>query len=648
MGPVCGHAKSTSARAGALRGRAQGESDSQRSIEVSPQNLSHGVASRDDELAGDLPALGIQEPRKRIGVMVAERLPAAGADIDDALAPLPAAHAELSRGQQRTLSALEAAFPVRFEQADPTSACALDGVLMLGAAGAQRLPANIPRLVLADRAVRARRRSNTAGSPRATASSERSRVTLMDCAELARALRGRIIAESELAGARPLDAVASKPLASVDGVPVWCQTGDAEEALSASAYPLAELREGEALREQLRAGRFMGLLPLVHLIAQVLGAGGWTLPPLRASFVIDDPNLHWPSYGYIDYRELAAHALEHGYHVGLATVPLDGWLIDRRVAALLARNASALSLLVHGNNHVTRELGRLERDVEAVPAIAQALRRIAALERRSGLRVERVMAPPHGACSEAAIRAMFRLGMQAACIGCPYPWLEQPPASMPLAEWHPAELVAGGLPVLARHPLSAPREDLALRALLGQPLILYGHHGDFAEGPDVLARAASDLAELGEIGWGPLGWIARGSYSTRRVGDLLLVRMFARRISLEPPPGVRALRVLVQEPFGGAAGHRLSYAGGCADVRFSDGLGVSDEVIVPRPARGAADATPARAMPTGRTRARAGLTLTLAADRPLTPAAVRSRGVRPWPLVRRALVEGRDRIQALR
>ena len=73
--------------------------------------------------------------------------------------------------------------------------------------------------------------------------------------------------------------------------------------------------------------------------AQVLGAEGWTLPPPRASFVIDDPNLHWPSYGYLDYRELVAHAPQHGYHVGLATVPLDGWLIDRRAAALVARNA---------------------------------------------------------------------------------------------------------------------------------------------------------------------------------------------------------------------------------------------------------------------------------------------------------------------
>jgi len=38
-------------------------------------------------------------------------------------------------------------------------------------------------------------------------------------------------------------------------------------------------------------------------------------PPLRACFVIDDPNLHWPSYGHLDYRRMAEHARRGGYHV---------------------------------------------------------------------------------------------------------------------------------------------------------------------------------------------------------------------------------------------------------------------------------------------------------------------------------------------
>ena len=59
-------------------------------------------------------------------------------------------------------------------------------------------------------------------------------------------------------------------------------------------------------------------------------------------------------------------------------------------------------------------------------AIAQALRRIAALERRYGVTVERVMVPPYEACSQAALRAMFRLGIEAACHTRPIPMARRP------------------------------------------------------------------------------------------------------------------------------------------------------------------------------------------------------------------------------
>ena len=368
----------------------------------------------------------------------------------------------------------------------------------------------------------------------------------------------------------------------------------------------------------------------MHFLGQVLGADGWTPPPLRASFVIDDPNLHWSSYGFLKYGELVAHATRHGYHVGFATIPLDGWLISRRAAALVRENPAALSLLMHGNDHVARELGRLRDAGEAEAAIAQALRRIAALERRSGVVVERVMAPPHGACSEAALRAMFGLGVEAACISRPYPWRDALPAPTALAGWNPAELVAGGLPVLPRYPIGHPREDLALRALLGQPLILYGHHGDFAQGLDLFAQAAGDINGLGDVRWGPLGAIARGNYATRQVGEVLHVRMYARRVDVEVPAGVRALRVVAQAPHGGPAWRRLIHAGGGAsgtvDMSFEDGLGISE-------------ALPVSAL--------GGVELALAPDRPLDPALLAARGVRPWPCLRRALVEGRDRVQPL-
>ncbi len=561
-------------------------------------------------MSPDPAELGFVEPRKRVGVIAA------------ASGEQPATGATLDSGQQRILAALERAFPVSFVQGEATSLGRVDGLLVLGSASPTRHSAETPQLSLP---LDGSPRQNDAGAAW-RASGEAVSVVMRNDRALARPLRGRAIPERAAAGQLPQIPPTGRLLASVENDPVWWQLEE-DAPLVFSAYPLATLDEGEALREHMRAGCFMRLLPLVHFITQVLGSDGWQAPPLRASFVIDDPNLHRPSYGFLNYRQLAAHATQNGYHVAVATVPIDAWLADRRTASLLASNAAAISLLVHGNDHVACELARLESDAAALAAIAQALRRIASFERRRGVSVDRVMAPPHGACSEPALRAMFRLDFDAACISRPYPWLDGRPAPTPLAGWQPAEMVAGGLPVLPRYPIGAPREDLALRAMLGQPLILYGHHGDLAQGLDILADAASEIDRLGEVRWGPLRSIASHSCTTRFCGELMLVRMFARRVALEVPAGVRALRVLVPEALGGAAGHRLTHGDEHTELVFADGVGASERLL--------------------ETDAPTRIDLALPADRPLSPTAVPSPGVRPWPWIRRAMAEGRDRLQAI-
>ena len=63
----------------------------------------------------------------------------------------------------------------------------------------------------------------------------------------------------------------------------------------------AELDPEEPLRARLAPGRCLALLALVHLIRGVLGERDADTGPLRAAFVFDDPNLHWPSYGHVHY-----------------------------------------------------------------------------------------------------------------------------------------------------------------------------------------------------------------------------------------------------------------------------------------------------------------------------------------------------------
>ena len=76
------------------------------------------------------------------------------------------------------------------------------------------------------------------------------------------------------------------------------------------------------MRDLLRPGRFLELLPLAHFLQMVTDA---VPTELRACFVIDDPNLHALRYGHISYPALAQHAEEHGYHAAMAMIPLDAW-----------------------------------------------------------------------------------------------------------------------------------------------------------------------------------------------------------------------------------------------------------------------------------------------------------------------------------
>lgn len=549
-------------------------------------------------------ALAFEQPRKRVSVIA-------------------------TRGATRPalLDWLERVYPVRFELDGEGDRGAADGVLVLNSSRLGEAPEQLPRLVLA-----------TAG--RHTPSSI---VALVGDGRLARPIRKRTIAEHGRIGELALAPQSARDvLASVRERAVWWQTDD--DKLHCSLYPLAELGDGQTLRDHLCPGSFMGMLPLLHFLWQLLGDQGWELPPPRAAFVIDDPNLHWPSYGFLKYRELASHALRHSYHLAFATVPLDGWRVDARAVACIRENPRALSLLVHGNNHVSRELAGFGDEHQAEAAMAQALRRIALLERRSGLSVARVMAPPHGVCSEAALRAMFKLDFEAACISRPYPWRDGLPAPSPLAGWHPAELVAGGIPVAPRQALSLPREDLVFRALLGQPLIIHGHHGDFADGLQALARAARDIDDLGDVRWGPLGGVAGGAYATRLLGETLLVQMFARRVAVEVPEGVETVRVLAREPLGGAGwqevGHNCRRASerearGGVSGKSGDGAGLRMSF-----AHGEGVSEPLR-VSAGR------LELELVAARPLDPLQVAAPRSKVWPLARRLLVEGRDRLQPL-
>lgn len=205
-------------------------------------------------------------------------------------------------------------------------------------------------------------------------------------------------------------------LASKAGAPVWgCRqaTGGCHHYFGLS---LPELEEDEPLFYHFSGQRFLRLLPFFIFLRNLTLDERWDPPPLQASFMVDDPNLHWASYGHLNFQETGRHAKEHHYHLAIATIPLDAWCVNEPTASLFRQFRGQLSMLIHGNDHISNELAREYSEKEGRLVVEQALGRIARLENRAGLEVSRVMAPPHGACSEAMLARLAGAGFEAACI----------------------------------------------------------------------------------------------------------------------------------------------------------------------------------------------------------------------------------------
>lgn len=447
--------------------------------------------------------------------------------------------------------------------------------------------------------------------------SRREQIQLLDVEGVDRRVRGiavedRVVATAGAADDQPVDV-----LARIGSAAAWTR--------ARSPLPVHRVRTGlpELGRDEplyaLLSTRPLTAVALLAFLRERTAPAGWRPPGLRAAIVFDDPNLRWRSYGFIDYRRLLAHAEHHGYHATMAMIPLDAGRPHADAAALFAGRSDRLSLVFHGNDHIKGELMAPADRATALAVAAQALRRVSRFERRSGLRVDRIMMPPHGLCARPVTAALGALGFDALCAIHPLPWTEARPADPPLAGWHPAQFV-DGCAVIPRIPLCSSAADIALTALLDHPLVLYGHHEDVAAGLEPLAEAAAIVNQLGDVRWTSVGEIATANHALRVVDGQASVRPFARRARVDLPAGVRDLTVEAPQD--------------ATDAAALVGWSFDDGEIHPF-----GDLAPA---PEGVTEVR------LHGRDDLEPDAVPLPAWRPWPRVRRAVTEARDRSLPLR
>lgn len=339
-----------------------------------------------------------------------------------------------------------------------------------------------------------------------------------------------------------------EPLAEVDGHPVWGIARMNGRQCHHVGVPLPLFAKTDFFQAHFRASQWFAMVPLLHFLRHLLGPEGWKVAEPRATFIIDDPNFHHRSYGYIDFAELIKHAETHNYHATVATVPFDTWYFNRKVAALFRAHREQVSVMMHGVNHLADELAREYTEGGALALLAVGLRRIAAFEAQSGVKVDRIMAAPHGAFKESMAEPMVRLGFEAGCvsIGSLTRWNTDKnwPSDLgiPMAQ----ALGHRGFPVF--HRTSTNETDIRLSAFLGHPVVIATHHHDYDSNFARIESLARMVNEISSPRWMTAQDISRTNYVSSVEIDVLCVTPCARRLKIAFAHGIKAIR-LMPSPF---------------------------------------------------------------------------------------------------
>lgn len=371
------------------------------------------------------------------------------------------------------------------------------------------------------------------------------KIVFADDVEVPFPFRGRALSSKVTAGFGALKLAAGETaLASIDGQVIWSLRKTDRARHYRTSLPLPQIPEGGNFQNLFNGERFLELLPLVHWLREICEENDHQGLPLRAQFMFDDPNLHWPSYGYVDYREIAARAAKANYHVSFATVPLDNWFTHQPTAKIFRENPRRLSLLVHGNNHVHQELLQNYTPEERVFLLRQSLLRIEQLEAAAKVGVSRVMAAPHGACSEEMLAELPKCGFAGATISHgslrahnrARSWVKS-------LGYRPAEIIKG-CAVMPRWRLASNAHNtILLAAYLRQPIILVGHHGDLKGGLELLDSLAGFINSLGTVAWLDTAEMAEINYRWRMEGDVFRLQPLGSRVRVTIPKGLKSLAV---------------------------------------------------------------------------------------------------------
>jgi hypothetical protein len=346
-------------------------------------------------------------------------------------------------------------------------------------------------------------------------------------------LRSRSIFTDEWAGKGTLDGLTiMSSVASINGSAIWRALTFSGNHNYLVATPPPRLRETQRLAEVFNCTKLLHILPVWCFIRNLAGTERWQPPPLRACMVVDDPNLHLSTYGYLDYSRLVQFASTQPFHAAIATVPLDGWWINESAASIFRKHPDKLSLLVHGNSHLVNELALRRSPVENHHLVHESLERASLIEKQGQLQIDRIMVPPHGVCSHEMIDALGKSSYEAINTNRWSLWKHVKQSSLPWDSFlRPADIWMG-LPIISRFRIDSKycHNDILLSALLDQPIIPYGHHQNFRNDMATIRSAVDAINRITAVKWMSMRQILESNFEQKNENGVLRVKLFSRRI----------------------------------------------------------------------------------------------------------------------
>lgn len=432
--------------------------------------------------------------------------------------------------------ALASLYPIEFCPFFGQEYCGLDALLFLNGdvgTGLAAAAAGLLSFVIA-------------GEPNSRRQGVSGEVHFGDSDGLERCIRGRVMREDSGELPQGMETESEdEVLARKAGIPVWVKRRRGKGSCQITGIAPPVLGKGQYLFQHLNSKSFMGLLPLMSFLGGVVKAVDWRGPAPRACFVFDDPSLYWSSYGFLNFQQLAEHAVRHDYCVSVAMIPIDTWWVKESVAELIRNYSPRLSLAIHGNNHTWCELLPGGNGDGLLAPCAQALVRIERLCKRHNLAIPRIMEPPHGAIASQAFQELLALGYDATLCTTEHLVRYNSHVSWPAAVgMGRTEVLGGGMPVLPRIRMSADwKNDVILAAFLRQPIIVAGHHQDAADGLGLLEEMAKLIKSFGNVEWSDLEGTLRTNHLEKVQGELHSVKMYARKVRVTIPAGVQRLRI---------------------------------------------------------------------------------------------------------